>query len=271
LNAYNALYSKILRCVYCGAGTRKGSIGADLKSIEEGLALEDATGQSGPADGANQPLPSPEGVPENHAPYADHSSAESKHQPEPSSPFDIAMLRWTRVVAVFTAVLACVGGIQAWAFMQSERASLYVNINSIDPSPILPARPFSVRMTIVNTGRAQAFIVEQKVKIWVGLNLPEKPDLTDIKYTVRGPVPAGGSRYLVNGPLSPTLTGFQIEDIGRGLLKFYIFGYVKFTDDFTFFGPHTIGFCAIYDPAGKSPDGGLPINQCDNPNYTYSE
>lgn len=22
-------------------------------------------------------------------------------------------------------------------------------------------------------------------------------------------------------------------------------------------------FCAIYDPDGKSPDGGLPINQCD--------
>jgi hypothetical protein len=180
------------------------------------------------------------------------------------------IIRFTWWVAAFTFCLACVGMIQAWAFIQSERASLYVNINSIEPSPILPARPFSVRMTVVNTGRSQAFIVEQKVKIWVGLNLPEWPDLSDIKYTVSGPVPAGGSRFLVAGPMSPTLTGFQIEDIGRGLLKFYIFGYVKFTDDFSFFGPHTIGFCGIYDPVVKSTDGGLSLSQCDNPNYTYS-
>jgi hypothetical protein len=181
------------------------------------------------------------------------------------------MVRFTWWVAAFTFCLACVGFIQAWAFIQSERASLYVNILSIEPFPIQPARPFSIRLSITNTGHSQAFIVETKTKIWVSLNLPEKPDLTDVKFAAAGgPVPAGATRFLVNGPLSPTLTGFQIEDIGRGLLRLYIFGYIKFTDDFSVFGPQTLGFCGIYDPFAKSTDGGIPINQCANPNYTYS-
>jgi hypothetical protein len=182
------------------------------------------------------------------------------------------MVRFTWWVAAFTFCLVCVGFIQAWAFIQSERASLYVNILNIDPFPIEPARPFSIRLSVTNTGRSQAIIVEQKTKVWVSLNLPEKPDLADVKFkVVGGLVPAGGTRFLINGPLSPTLTGFQIEDIGRGLLKLYIFGYVKLTDDFSVFGVRTLGFCGIYDPFAKSTDNGIPVNQCDNPNYSYSD
>jgi hypothetical protein len=234
--------------------------------------LEDISDQGSASERANEPAPATQPIRENHAPDASPRPEESKSEKQPSDQFDLAMLTWTRVVAVFTVVLACVGAVQTWAFIQSERASLYVNILSIEPFPIQPARPFSIRLSVTNTGRSQAIIVEQKTKVWVSLNLPEKPDLTDVKFrAVGGPVPAGGTRFLVNGPLSPTLTGFQIEDIGRGLLKLYIFGYVKLTDDFSVFGTRTLGFCGIYDPFAKSADGGIPINQCDNPSYTYGD
>jgi hypothetical protein len=190
--------------------------------------LEDTSDQGSPSERANEPAPATQPIPENHAPYAGARPEESKGEERPSDQFDLSMLRWTRVVAVFTVVLACVGAVQTWAFIQSERASLYVNILSIEPFPIQPARPFSIRLSITNTGHSQAFIVETKTKVWVSLNLPEKPDLTDVKFTAAGgPVPAGGTRFLVNGPLSPTLTGFQIEDIGRGLLRLYIFWLCK--------------------------------------------
>jgi hypothetical protein len=227
--------------------------------------------QDSPSERANEPASATRPTPESNAPDASPRPQESKGE-ERTSQFDLAMLKRTRVVAIFTVVLAGVGGIQAWAFIQSERASLYVNILSIEPSPVQPLRPFSIRLSITNTGRSQAFIVEAKPKAWVSLSLPEKPDLTDVKFSAVGaPVPAGGTRFIVNGPLSPTLTGFQIEDIGRGVLRLYIFGYVKFTDDFSVFGARTLGFCGIYNPFVKSTDGGISITQCDNPNYTYGD
>ena len=232
--------------------------------------MEDSSDQGSSSERVNAPATQP--VPEGHGPDASPRPEESKCEKRPSDQFDLAMLRWTRVVAVFTVVLACVGAVQTWAFIQSERASLYVNILSIEPFPIQPARPFSIRLSVTNTGRSQASIVETKTKVWVSLNLPEKPDLTDVKFrAVGGLVPAGGTRFFINGPLTPALTGFQIEDIGRGLLKLYIFGYVKFKDDFSVFGTQSLGFCGIYDPFAKSTDGGIPINQCDNANYAYSD
>jgi hypothetical protein len=234
--------------------------------------LEDTSDQGNPSERANEPAPATQPIPEDYTPDASPRPQESRPEERPSHQFDLAMLRWTRVVAVFTVVLASVGAIQTWAFIQSERASLYVNILSIEPSPVQPLRPFSIRLSVINTGRSQAFIAETKTKAWVSLSLPERPDLTDVKFSaVGGLVPAGGTRFLINGPLSPTLTGFQIEDIGRGLLKLYIFGYVKFTDDFSVFGARTLGFCGIYNPFAKSTDGGISINQCDNPNYSYSD
>lgn len=234
--------------------------------------MEDTGDQGGPSERANAPAPSTQPIPENHAPDASPRPQEAKPKEAPSDQFDLAMLRWTRVVAVFTAVLASVGGIQTWAFIQSERASLYVNILSIEPSPVQPLRPFSIRLSVTNTGRSQASIVEAKTKGWVSLSLPEKPDLADINFrAIGGLVPAGGTRFFVNGPLNPALTGFQIEDIGRGVLNLYIFGYIKFTDDFSVFSTRTLGFCGIYNPSVKSTDGLISINQCDNPNYSYSD
>jgi hypothetical protein len=52
------------------------------------------------------------------------------------------MVRFTWWVATFTFCLACVAFIQAWAFVQSERAAIYVQINGINPLPIIPDKRF---------------------------------------------------------------------------------------------------------------------------------
>src|ERR1041384_245575 len=76
--------------------------------------------------------------------------------------------RFTFWVAAFTCCLAVVGFIQAWAFIQSERAAIYPEITRIDPTPVISDRPIAIDITIINSGRAQAFFSEARAAVWAG-------------------------------------------------------------------------------------------------------
>lgn len=222
-----------------------------------------------PAKSADPPLPDSKAIPKHDAPDAEQAS--SKAETKESESFDLAMLRWTRVVAVFTAVLAIVGSIQAWAFIQSERAAVYVQIDGITPLPIIADKPFSVQTGFVNTGRGQAFISAGQINVWIGKSLPEKPHFVGDQFGPKGAIPAQGKRFS-SMPLNQPLNWAQVDAIARGDLKLYIFGFAKYTDDFSIFGgEHTVGFCGVYNPRGYNPPStpGAPIDDCDNPNYTY--
>ena len=88
------------------------------------------------------------------------------------------MLRWTGVVGIFTGVLAIVGVVQSWAFIQSERAALYVNIETIIPNPVVADKPITVAITVFNKGHAQAFITDGRAKVgFFYFDIPDKPAL----------------------------------------------------------------------------------------------
>jgi hypothetical protein len=101
--------------------------------------------------------------------------------------------------------------------------------------------------------------------------LPEKPTFTGGPFSTKGAIPAQGARYFSMALTSPILNWGQVDDISRGALKLYIFGFAKYSDDFSIFGEHAVGFCGVYNPQGYNPSStpGSPIDECDNPNYVY--
>jgi hypothetical protein len=124
-------------------------------------------------------------------------SAEQTRKPQRGNALDRAMVRWTSVVGVFTFVLAIVGGIQAWAFIQSERAEIFPEVESV--APFEADKSPMVTLSTWNTGRSQAFITEIKVKGWFG-DLSDSPDYADSE-TISGiSVPPGGGRLFGHVP-----------------------------------------------------------------------
>jgi hypothetical protein len=69
------------------------------------------------------------------------------------------------------------------------------------------------------------------------------------------------------GPMK-SLDWGRVDDVKRGALNLYIFGYAKFTDSFSLFGPRTSGFCARYAPDSRA---ALSVLDCKQPNYSYSK
>jgi hypothetical protein len=226
--------------------------------------LNETLDQEAPAKRADEPAPRPQLIPKQAAPTADPSSKE--HKPRQSYTLDRALVRWTRVVGIFTVVLAAVGGIQAWAFIQSERASVFFQLLRVVPMPLVADTPLTIKIILANDGPAQAFVSEAKVKGWIG-NLADKPNYSDITYAARAFIPAHGTRFLDIGPVKPALNWAQVDDVTKGRVPLYIFGYLKYTDDFSIFGPKTIGFCAVFDPHNNISGSGF--NECENPNYVY--
>ena len=184
------------------------------------------------------------------------------------------MVHWTRIVGLFTIVLAGVGGIQAWAFIQSERAAIYPQIDRIDPTPVVADQPIAIDVSIINNGRAQAFFSEARVAVWAGTYLPDKPNYSTAKFVASGVIPPQSRRYVRFGPVDQALNWVQIDDIDRGAAHLWVYGFVKFTDDFSLFGSKTVAFCGVYLPPKQAstakPPEGPPIVECDNPNYDYS-
>lgn len=185
---------------------------------------------------------------------------------------DATLSRWTAVVGVFTAFLAAVGGLQVWAFIQSERASLLFEIATFRPYPLSANQPLWVQVNVSNTGRSDAFIVDEKIAMHIDKHsLPINPDYpASAEYRARGSISSGRQRQILIGPTDRMLTESEVSAIQSGQLKFYIYGYAKFRDEFTLFGPKEIGFCVAFNPNDPSQTPSPRLDDCDNPNYVYS-
>jgi hypothetical protein len=182
------------------------------------------------------------------------------------------IIRFAWWLAAFTFSLAAVTLLQSLAFIQSERAALYVNVENVTPLPFIADKPFAIELAYLNIGRAQAFMLEGKANAQVHKSLPEMPVFEATSSIMRGAVPAQGRRYFWTASMDRLLNWAEVAEIERGTLKLYIFGYAKYVDDFSIFGPRTVGFCGVYNPAGHSSiPGRIAIEECDNPNYVYNK
>jgi hypothetical protein len=165
------------------------------------------------------------------------------------------------------------GCIQAWAFIQSERANLFFQIATIVPYPLAANQPMWVQVNVTNTGKAQAFVVDEKIAFHIDKRpLSGKAAYPESnKYHAKGFIPAGNTRHILIGPTTDrTLSESEIATIKNGESQFYIYGFAKFTDDFTILGPREVGFCVVYNPVDPTNTPGPRLDDCDNPAYVYS-
>jgi hypothetical protein len=174
----------------------------------------------------------------------------ARRPPDPGP--DRSMVRWTRAVGVFTAVLALVAALQFWAFVQSERAFLSVPSMAFeggvlpqagDPSPL-------VMLQLRNGGRSTAVFDRLVFNQAYG---PRQPMSQKLEYkeaqsqlSAPSPIPAGATI-----PVRDHLDMFTQEDIGAiktGKNRLALFGYISYTDAFWLFGNRATGYCFTYSP-----------------------
>jgi hypothetical protein len=172
--------------------------------------------------------------------------------------------------------LAVVGIIQAWAFIQSERAFIGF-LGIISPFELVPEIPITAQAKIKNAGRSTAFVIDANVTTTITLDpLPKNPSYerdNSAAIEVAGPLTAGQEQIVTLRPRLPDGTRAALDArlaqaIESGSEKMYFFGYVEYTDDFSLIGARTTGFCVRYVP--KTKDRTAEFDLCGNRNYAYA-
>jgi hypothetical protein len=180
---------------------------------------------------------------------------------------------WGRLIHepinLFTAALAVVAIIQAWAFIASERA--FVSVVSPDLSRVgsSPDQPLQIPLTVMDSGRSTARVTA--LNLTVMKNLPEKPQYIPLTRVSLKPLMVNAPEILLYraspGPWLWKLSQSEIDNIERGDERLFIFGYIKYRDDFSVWGDKKTGFCFRYIPKPIIPNG--HYETCDNGAYTY--
>lgn len=225
-----------------------------------------------PTERATQAAPSTEAIPKDDAPDPNKSV---KKRADQINAGEAGMLRWTKVVGLFTVVLAVVSGLQWWAFITSERAFVYewVTLPSVG---LVANKQLVLTINTFNGSRTPAFISEGNVTylfLKKDVPLPVEPPYVDgAENAIVGPIlggaPLRGAVPLTDKNKHPLiLTQSDLDALNAGAFRLYIFGWIKYADDFSVFGPKTNGFCGVYNP-GQPPDNAF--NNCGRPAYVYS-
>ena len=173
-------------------------------------------------------------------------------------------------IEYFTLALVLSTAAQAYFFVQSERSFLSLSSLSVSGlitmSDQLPVVAFEIR----NGGRATAFIDYVNVTFNIGPeDLPEIPPYDYAGHSaVRGPVTSGSVYY---GTFRPryALTDDLISAIKIGTIKLYIFGYIRYHDDYSVFGDKETGYCYVFNPAGDP--SRFMFNDCGRERYIYAK
>jgi hypothetical protein len=180
--------------------------------------------------------------------------------------------RFAGWVARLTLLLFIVGAFQAYAFITSERAFVYQWTNFVSPHPLSAGAPIAVTVNVHNSGRLSAFITDMNLTyLFLTDPLPIDPHYVGGGVNaVSGPVPPGTIFKAIvtlqthTGDLVPNQS---VDAVNNGTLRFYIFGWVQYTDAFSWLGPKITGYCGVYVPTAQ-PDS--DFNNCGRPNYIYA-
>jgi hypothetical protein len=168
------------------------------------------------------------------------------------------MTRFTFGVFTFTVVLAVAALIQAWAFIQSERAFLVLTGMQVTGG-FEGGKPLITSLTFTNSGRSPA--TEATVYYTSDIKLLPTPQYSRNKRSVP-PVASGANLTMNFGPKTP-LNEDEGQAIKTGKLPFYVFGYISFKDEFTLYGARQTGFCGAFDFQTNS------FVTCDQNGYIY--
>jgi hypothetical protein len=184
------------------------------------------------------------------------------------------MIRFTWWVAAFTFCLGVIGSIQAYAFIQSERAFLLTISARFEGLTLSADKQLQLWLGIKNSGHATAVIENLNVSYKFG-QPPKTPEYNpDASLTVSpiiggADIPASVKSSLPNGEpfkLPQTL----IDAIKNRTVRLSAYGFIEYHDDFSWlwFGRfRKTGFCYVYNPDGTATS---VFDPCPERNYTYA-
>ena len=176
----------------------------------------------------------------------------------------------------FTFLLLIVGAVQAWAFVQSERASLTLSATQFSAG-LAAGKPFMITFEVKNGGKSTAQIDKfQPVTYFAFGNkrLPPMPQYGQSAEVAMSQILPGGNNRIVLRVREPIknelliLTKDVADGIANGTIGLYLFGRVVYKDDYSrVFGTHVLGYCFWYDP---NTTDSIRFPSCDEPAYTYA-
>jgi hypothetical protein len=189
--------------------------------------------------------------------------------------FPIIWLYHLQPIEKFTALLCVVGGIQTWAFVQSERAFVSIAGVEISGGALQANIPLSFLINVKNSGRDTAFIGDSRnvVRTQPDEHLGGGLRAFLQKTIVVGPVMGGESGIIISRPVNsdgnPIILGQEsIDQLNSSKHYLWLIGYISYRDDFSRFGTRTIGYCFKYNPA--PPDKRLSFfERCGSEEYEY--
>lgn len=186
-----------------------------------------------------------------------------------------AEARFAGWVARLTLVLCVIGAIQAWAFIISERAFVFLTPDTLSPSPLQSGKQIVIGISVHNTGKSEGLLLGSNTTfIMLETPLPETPAYTynpNRFEAIPGQVGAGIAFDGTIAPKAPngspgTLSTDQITAINSGQIRLYVFGWVEYKDAYSVFGSRKTGFCAVYSPTNPADHA---FNNCGRSKYTY--
>jgi hypothetical protein len=80
-----------------------------------------------------------------------------------------------------------------------------------------------------------------------------------------GTVPATNT-LTIDGHLA-ALPADAVDAIKTGKIAYYIYGFIRYDDDFSLFGSRQTGYCFVYNPDGNN---NSRFNVCRERSYTYA-
>jgi len=183
--------------------------------------------------------------------------------------------KFTGLLVLFTALMAICSLLQALAFIQSERSFLSVSAIEVkDEKPLTEGSPLIFESRISNSGRSTAFIVSANYTLVISDQpLPTDPSYVKGPSDILGPVVAGGNRQLTFSSSTDKgktiiLSKVHADGIASGTYHVYVFGYVKYKDEYSWFSNRITGFCYVYNPLGKSTSS--QFDDCRSDHYIYA-
>jgi len=174
--------------------------------------------------------------------------------------------------------------VQVLVFVKSERSFVTVGIVN-EQAKLQPSNgPIAIRLIVRNGGKSTAIISDAVAygKFIPG-PLPYIPDYPAQYTVVSGPILPGGSIFASERPSyidgeykgkNVIFDQASINAVDTHQMMYFVYGYVIYDDDFSFFGGvwalgHRItGFCYMYQP-DNIPQFGM-WDVCSNPRYVYA-
>ena len=226
-----------------------------------------------PAKQTHNPAPLSETIPKNNAPDTEQSPGQRDNK---INKIESGMLRWTRIVGVFTAVLAVVGSLQWWSFVRSERPFLGVSGIYIVGNEFKPGEPVAFVIEIQNAGKSTAYITNSAIlfRLQGHPSLDSGLDTTFEKTGASGPVLAGSTIRIISRPVenhAPViLTQDEINRLNNRNGYLWVIGKISYSDELWFPGGNTtFGYCFSY--AHVTQRSGLSnFVRCGNSEYEYA-